>query len=61
MDQQSGMNAGMNALEKLFLRHFGEPAGVFHPLQNNLGGSGRRIVRLATGGRTAIGILHDVR
>ena len=57
MDRKSGMNA----LEQLFLQHFGEPAGVFRPLQNNLGGSGRRIVRLAAGSRTAIGILHDVR
>jgi len=50
----------MNALERLFVDHFGSPALGIKPLQNHLGGSGRRIVRLAGQGQTAIGILHDV-
>jgi aminoglycoside/choline kinase family phosphotransferase len=50
----------MNALERLFVQHFGSPALGMHPLQNHLGGSGRRIIRLRGESRTAIGILHDV-
>jgi len=50
----------MNALERLFVQHFGSPALGMHPLQNHLGGSGRRIVRLTGEKQTAIGILHDV-
>jgi aminoglycoside/choline kinase family phosphotransferase len=51
----------MNALEKLYLGHFGSPALGIRPLQNHLGGSGRRIVRLTGEKQSAIGILHEVR
>jgi aminoglycoside/choline kinase family phosphotransferase len=51
----------MDALEKLFVQHFGSPALTIQPLQNHLGGSGRRIIRLTGDKQTAIGILHDVR
>jgi aminoglycoside/choline kinase family phosphotransferase len=51
----------MDALERLFVQHFGSPALSIRPLQNHLGGSGRRIIRLTGEKHSAIGILHDVR
>jgi aminoglycoside/choline kinase family phosphotransferase len=48
-------------LKGLFERHFHAPAEHVQPLQGELGGSGRTIVRLAGAGRNAIGILCDVR
>jgi len=51
----------MGILEQLFEKHFHAPAGEVQPLQGQLGGSGRKIVRLAGGGSSAIGILHNVR
>ncbi|HUK24328.1 MAG TPA: RNase adapter RapZ [Terriglobales bacterium] len=51
----------MDALQQLFEKHFGAPAERVQPLQGQLGGSGRRIIRLACGGHSAMGILHDVR
>jgi aminoglycoside/choline kinase family phosphotransferase len=56
----------MDVLKRLFEQHFGFPPDEVKPLQGQLGGSGRAILRLsgggATGGRTnAIGILSSVR
>src|SRR5437588_3909788 len=51
----------MEVLEKLFEQHFHCPVGRVQPLQGELGGSGRKIIRLAGDGATAIGILYDVR
>ncbi len=51
----------MNVLKRLFEQHFGSPVGRVQPLQGQLGGSGREIIRLATETRSAIGILYDVR
>jgi aminoglycoside/choline kinase family phosphotransferase len=51
----------MDILQQLFERHFHAPADTVEPVQGELGGSGRRIIRLAGAGQTAIGILHDVR
>jgi aminoglycoside/choline kinase family phosphotransferase len=51
----------MDVLKKLFEQHFHAPAERAHALQGQLGGSGRRIVRLANANATAIGILYDVR
>jgi aminoglycoside/choline kinase family phosphotransferase len=48
-------------LKRLFDRHFRLPAEQVQPLQGQLGGSGRTIVRLAGGEYNAIGILCDVR
>jgi aminoglycoside/choline kinase family phosphotransferase len=48
-------------LKGLFERHFHLPAEHVQPLQGQLGGSGRTIVRLTAGERSAIGILCDVR
>lgn len=51
----------MDALKKLFERHFHSPVGRVQPLQGQLGGSGRKIVRLASEYFSAIGVLYDVR
>ena len=51
----------MDALKRLFEQHFHFPAEHVRPLQGQLGGSGRIIVRLAGSGHTAVGILHSVR
>ena len=51
----------MDVLRKLFERHFRSPAERIQPLQGQLGGSGRKIVRLEDKTHTAIGILYEVR
>jgi aminoglycoside/choline kinase family phosphotransferase len=51
----------MDVLKKLFEQHFHSPVERVEALQGELGGSGRKIIRLASGERSAIGILHGVR
>src|SRR3989449_9017015 len=51
----------MDVLKQLFERHFRSSAERVQPLQGQLGGSGRKIVRLANAKVSAIGILYDVR
>jgi aminoglycoside/choline kinase family phosphotransferase len=51
----------MDILERLFEKHFHALPERVMPLHGELGGSGRRIVRLSGGGASAIGILYDVR
>src|SRR5712691_10940342 len=51
----------MDILKQLFDRHFRSPADQVQPLQDQLGGSGRKIIRLASEKLSAIGILYDVR
>jgi aminoglycoside/choline kinase family phosphotransferase len=51
----------MDVLKALFEEHFHVPARRVQPLQGELGGSGRKIVRLAGGTFTAVGILYGVR
>src|SRR5271157_4453190 len=51
----------MDVLKKLFEQHFHSPVERVQPLQGQLGGSGRKIVRLAGEKLSAIGILYDVR
>src|SRR5438876_1034848 len=51
----------MEVLEKLFEQHFHCPVGRVQPLQGQLGGSGRKVIRLASEEFSAIGILYDVR
>src|SRR5271155_979896 len=51
----------IDILKSLFEQHFHEPVEHVQPLQGELGGSGRKIVRLTAGPRTAIGILYDIR
>jgi len=51
----------MDILQKLFERKFGVPAERVLALQGELGGSGRRIVRLNRDKASAIGVLYGVR
>jgi aminoglycoside/choline kinase family phosphotransferase len=51
----------MDVLQKLFEQHFHSPVERVQPLQGQLGGSGRKIIRLAGNKLSAIGILYDVR
>ncbi|HMD40243.1 MAG TPA: RNase adapter RapZ [Candidatus Acidoferrum sp.] len=51
----------IEVLKKLFEEHFHVPAERVQPLQGELGGSGRKIIRLGAGAQTAIGILYGVR
>ena len=51
----------MDVLRQLFEQHFRIPVEQAQPLQGQLGSSGRAIVRLSGGGKSAIGILYSVR
>jgi aminoglycoside/choline kinase family phosphotransferase len=51
----------MDVLKQLFERHFHAPADRVQPVQGELGGSGRKIVRLANNNSNSIGILYGVR
>jgi aminoglycoside/choline kinase family phosphotransferase len=51
----------MDVLQQLFENHFHLPPDRIQPLQGQLSGSGRRIIRLATAKLSAIGILYNVR
>ncbi len=51
----------MDILKNLFEQRFHSPVERVQPLQGQLGGSGRKIVRLASDQISAIGILYDVR
>ncbi|MGB8031963.1 MAG: RNase adapter RapZ [Terracidiphilus sp.] len=51
----------MEVLKRLFEQQFHSPPDRVVPLQGQLGGSGRVIVRLAGAGQSAIGILYSVR
>src|SRR5581483_11547773 len=51
----------MEVLKRLFEQYFHSPAERVQPLQGQLGGSGRVIVRLSGVNRSAIGILYPVR
>src|ERR1700676_1255289 len=51
----------MDVLDKLFEEHFHSPAKRAQPLQGELGGSGRKIIRLSNERSSAIGILYGVR
>jgi aminoglycoside/choline kinase family phosphotransferase len=51
----------MDRLRQLFEQHFHSPAERVLPLQGELGGSGRKIIRLANEKHSAIGILYGVR
>src|SRR6266852_938023 len=55
------MVATMDVLKKLFEEHFHVHVGRMQPLQGELGGSGRKVIRLASEKASAIGILYDVR
>src|SRR6516162_8859031 len=51
----------MDVLNRLFAQHFHVPVESVEPVQGELGGSGRRIIRLTAKGISAIGILYGVR
>ncbi|HEX8710230.1 MAG TPA: RNase adapter RapZ [Terracidiphilus sp.] len=51
----------MDVLRKLFEQHFGFAAEDVKPLQGQLGGSGRAILRLTGKSTSAIGIVYSVR
>ena len=51
----------MDILKKLFEQHFHAPPDRIVPLQGELGGSGRKIIRLANKKSRAVGILYGVR
>jgi len=51
----------MDVLNRLFEAHFHSPAQQAQPVQGDLGGSGRKIIRLSNERATAIGILYSVR
>lgn len=51
----------MEVLKQLFEQYFHAPPDTVQPLQGELGGSGRAIIRLSAGAHTAIGILSSVR
>jgi aminoglycoside/choline kinase family phosphotransferase len=51
----------IDVLKKLFEQHFHAPPSSIVPLQGDLGGSGRKIIRLSNEKSAAIGILYNVR
>ena len=51
----------MDVLKKLFEQHFHVPPARIQPVQGDLGGSGRKIIRLANEKDSAIGVLYGVR
>ena len=51
----------MDVLKNLFEQHFLMPVERVQPLQGELGGSGRKIIRFSAKGVSAIGILYGVR
>jgi aminoglycoside/choline kinase family phosphotransferase len=51
----------MDILNRLFEEHFHSPAKRVQQLQGELGGSGRKIIRLSNERASAIGILYGVR
>src|ERR1035438_10339669 len=51
----------MEVLNRLFGQHFHSPVERAEPLQGQLGGSGRKIIRLCSKEISAIGILYDMR
>src|SRR5215831_15332786 len=51
----------MDVLKRLYEQHFHKPPDSVEPLQGQLGGSGRAIIRLSGAGGTAVGIVYPVR
>ena len=55
------VSPAMDVLKQLYEQHFQSPVLHAQPLQGELGGSGRKIIRLSGQPGTAIGILYNVR
>src|SRR5260370_36893065 len=51
----------MDVLTRLFEEHFRLPVKRVQPLQGELGGSGRKIIRLSGENNSEIGVLYGVR
>ena len=51
----------MDRLRQLFTEHFGSPPESIAALQGDLGGSGRRILRLKNAQASAIGVVYGIR
>ncbi len=51
----------MDVLKRLFEQHFHSSVEQVQPLQGQLGGSGRKLIRLKSAHAVAIGVLYDVR
>jgi len=51
----------MDVLERLFEQYFQVPVEHVEPVQGELGGSGRKIIRLRGRGKSAVGIRYGVR
>jgi aminoglycoside/choline kinase family phosphotransferase len=51
----------MDVLKTLFEEHFHLPVERLQPVQGELGASGRKLIRLASGKVSAIGVLYDMR
>ncbi|GAC1621612.1 MAG: RNase adapter RapZ [Candidatus Acidiferrum sp.] len=51
----------MDVLKKLFEQHFHSPVERMQPLRADLGGSGRKLIRLSGPKSSAIGVLYDGR
>ncbi len=51
----------MDVLKQLFEQHFHAPPARVQPLQGQLSGSGRNIIRLSRDKASAVGILYNVR
>jgi aminoglycoside/choline kinase family phosphotransferase len=51
----------IDVLKKLFEQHFHTPPARVQPLQGELGGSGRKIIRLSDDKATAVGIIYSGR
>src|SRR3984957_21041031 len=51
----------MDVLNKLFEKHFHAAPERIQPLQGDLGGPGRQIIRFFRGNQSRIGVLYGVR
>src|SRR3569833_4537314 len=51
----------MDILKHLYEKHFRTPAESVKPLQGQLGGSGRAIIRLSGPAGSAVGIVYPIR
>jgi aminoglycoside/choline kinase family phosphotransferase len=59
--QRKARMQSMDVLKRLYEQHFHSPADSVKPLQGQLGGSGRAILRLSGSGGPAVGILYPIR
>jgi aminoglycoside/choline kinase family phosphotransferase len=61
IETESPETMSIDVLKTLFEQHFHTPPARVQPLQGELGGSGRKIIRLSNEKASAIGILYGVR